>query len=338
MTTGVYKISALVYSPPGKIQYAPVLYVFPRDSDLNIAHKWSRILTDLARASKHPLQKERQNLMDSILNNFLSLLKIFSSKNGDGNIDAEISSWKNLICKNIGTPSEYIRIINSDIYAYPSVAFEAKEYDKVFEATAPKGDNIYDFYSLQSAVGQWIGVYRSEDNIVPTARLFIKLHLCKNEALPFHWVPKGQKAPLEGPKALIYDFLSFADWSEYTDTPLPCPVFPSEEEPKTHILYVRGANDPSLKKEFPPGKHTIIESSENVYGTMAIILSAREKIKEPTTVVFCNNGKLSQIMVDEKIPFVQIYYFCSKNDFGKEWGVIDAEECNRISSYFLCTF
>jgi len=314
----VFKISALVYSPPG----APVLYVFPRDSDLNIAHKWSRILTDLARASKHPLQKERQNLMDSILNNFLSLLKIFSSKNRDGNIDAEISSWKNLICKNIGTPSEYIRIINSDIYAYPSVAFEEKEYNKVFEATAPKGDNIYDFYSLQSAVGQWIGVYRSEDNIVPTARLFIKLHLRKNE----------------NPKALIYDFLSFADWSEYTDTPLPCPVFPSEEEPKTHILYVRGANDPSLKKEFPPGKHTIIESSENVYGTMAIILSAREKIKEPTTVVFCNNGKLSQIMVDEKIPFVQIYYFCSKNDFGKEWGVIDAEECNRISSYFLCTF
>jgi hypothetical protein len=260
--------------------------------------------------------------MESILDNFLSLLKIFSSKNGDGNIDAEISSWKNLICKNIGTPSEYIRIINSDIYAYPSVAFEEKEYNKVFEATAPKGDNIYDFYSLQQAVGQWIGVYRSEDNIVPTARLFIKLHLRKNE----------------NPKALIYDFLSFADWSEYTDTPLPCPVFPSEEEPKTHILYVRGANDPSLKKEFPPGKHTIIESSENVYGTMAIILSAREKIKEPTTVVFCNNGKLSQIMVDEKIPFVQIYYFCSKNDFGKEWGVIDAEECNRISSYFLCTF
>jgi len=314
----VFKISALVYSPPG----APVLYVFPRDSDLNIADKWSCILTDLARASKHPLQKERQNLMDSILNNFLSLLKIFSSKNRDGNIDAEISSWKNLICKNIGTPSEYIRIINSDIYAYPSVAFEEKEYNKVFEATAPKGDNIYDFYSLQSAVGQWIGVYRSEDNIVPTARLFIKLHLRKNE----------------NPKALIYDFLSFADWSEYTDTPLPCPVFPSEEEPKTHILYVRGANDPSLKKEFPPGKHTIIESSENVYGTMAIILSAREKIKEPTTVVFCNNGKLSQIMVDEKIPFVQIYYFLSKNDFGKEWGVIDAEECNRISSYFLCTF
>ena len=315
----VFKISALVYSPPG----APVLYVFPRDSDLNIADKWSCILTDLARASKHPLQKERQNLMDSILNNFLSLLKIFSSKNRDGNIDAEISSWKNLICKNIGTPSEYIRIINSDIYAYPSVAFEEKEYNKVFEATAPKGDNIYDFYSLQSAVGQWIGVYRSEDNIVPTARLFIKLHLRKNE----------------NPKALIYDFLSFADWSEYTDTPLPCPVFPSEEEPKTHILYVRGANDPSLKKEFPPGKHTIIESFANTsYGIMADILSAREKIKEPTTVVFCNNGKLSQIMVDEKIPFVQIYYFCSKNDFGKEWGVIDAEECNRISSYFLCTF